>query len=767
MVDFAAVVKEETEKPKVNFNTAIKKQTSMDKALAGLAGQKELGEPGLKSSMARFNLARADNLKEKMNLFRQQYPEGELIEAPVTNELLFREDPSKPFSKVEGPEFEPINDVIDFLGGDVGPLAGELAMTVGTRGLNLLPTMFRMFAGGAGGELAEQGVQTAEGVQEQSLQEVGSQALATGTVSGTFGAAGYGAGKLFDIARGGGALGLKEGVPEAMSAMADLEAKTGIKIPAFTPGQASDSPLVQKIEGQAGATMPTIQRYIDTQNKASLKILDRIKGEGSPELLRGELDKAHGLARSEIIGLMKNPKVDLTKGGEAVKRGIAKYDETSRYIVNEAYKKAREIQGAEFDLSQLRQASAEVGQGVRGLSAEGEEIMLSGRQSPELASVIQDIQNLDPNLPEVILENGEKIGAVEQLRALRSRLWDLKTPPPGEIRRQEHFQASRIYGEITNTLNNPVNKDPAFRAAWKKANDEAAKRFSTMDKVLVIQSAKHESPAILAHNFAKPRQVDNIRTLREIMPNEDFKEFQGSFKTGLIEKADDITKTLDSFDKPTLNILLSPGERAMFRKIGKDIDRLNSTGIQKVLDRQSRAGSIIKDLLYKNDTGSVDKIGAVVRKNPNSKASKEIRSGLIDAIANDVVKDGTINAKALTQSLSILEDRGLRQFLTNNDIFMLRNLEKIAPFLKSKTDTGTSIAGAEAASGFRGVLTGDVSGAAVRTVLEHIGIGRVFTGPVGKFLLTGTGKEYNARKITSLMGATIGTALIDMEGQKE
>jgi len=759
-VDFASQLEPEKKK-KVDFSSLIK-----DDPIAGIAGQKELGEPGLKSFRARFNLARADTLKEKINIFQQQFPQGELIQVPVTNEILFREDPSQPFSAVEGPEFEPILDVVDFLGGDLGPLAGEIAATIGTRGANLMPTLIRIFGGAAGGEVAEQAVQEIEGIQEEPVEAVAKRAVGTGTIATTFGVLGFGGGKLLDVARGGGFFRLKEGATEAIESISLLKEKTGIEVPSFTPGEAADNPLVQKIEGQAGATMPTIQRYLDEQNKATLKIFETMRDKTKSGELKGSLAEIHVRARNEILNKVTTPRVELTKGGIALQEGIAKYDISSRFVVNEAYKEARKIQSPTFNTKNLINVVDEVGAGVKGLTPEGRQIELAGALPGELQSVINDIKALDPSLPEVKLDDGTIVTSVDQLRALRSRLWDLKTPPPGEIMRQDHFQAAKVYSAITKTLEKPTNLNRKFISAWKKANKEAATRFDTMEKLIVVQSARSETPAQLAFRLAKPMQVDNLNLLRQMIPNNQFVQFQQSFKTNLLENPENLTRTLESFDLPTLSRLLSPAEIASYTSIGKGIDKLSSVGIRDTLERQSRTGGIIKDLLYRKDTAQIDRLAEIVKKSPNSKPAKSIRSGLIDAIASDVIKDGTLNAKALAQSMSLLEERGLNQFLTSNDKFLLRNLEKIVPFLKTQADTGTSMQAGEAAGGFRGVLTGDVSGAAIRTVMEHVGIGRFFTSRMGTFLLTGTGKERNAKNIAAMTSAIIGTTLADLEETK-
>ena len=779
MVDF--VTKTETEPKKtIDFNKALSDagriEVARDKALAGLAGQKELGEPGLKSSVARFNLARADNLTEKVTLFKNQFPEGELIQPPgESKELLFREDPSQPFRKVEGPEFEPLNDIIDFIGGDIGPIAGEIGATALMRGANLLPTIFAMFAGATTGEFAEQGVQQLEGVQAQTLGEVGTQAVGEGAVSGLFGGLGVLGGKAVDVVRGGGLLKTRPGAAEAMSASEKLKARTDIEIPGLTPGQASDNPLIQKIEGQAGATLPTLDRYFNAQNEAAKSVLTAMRNKPEAgKLLQGSLEALHNKEKRNILRSVIADTAELGAGGEAVQKGIKAYDVGSRYLVNEAYDKAREIATPRFDITNIKNLADQLKIGAVVPTDEGVQ-RLGFSLSGDLKEVIGQIKALDPSLPDGVTAAGQPFAATDQLRQIRTMLWDLKTTPPGTVltpeQRKMTANASELYSEITKTLKTPVNPDPRFKLAWDKANKIAENRFSTKEKIMFLQAAKSETPTLLADRVLKPKQFDNLRLLRKVLPNEDFRVLQSSFKQRIIDSGD-ILGEMGKFDGPTMNMLLSPVEQKIFKQVGTNLKRLDDVGIQKILERQSKTGAAIKELLFREDTARLERFAHLIKKQgKESKVGREIRSGLIDSIANDVItRDArgiaSINSKKLSSMLTVLREKGLTRFLTVSDLKNLRDLDTLMPFLSQAADTGTSLQAGEAARGVAGALTGDITLSAVKTLMENFGIGRISTSHLGKFLLTGTGKPRTDKQIMALMGAITGTLITDLEAKK-
>ena len=84
-----------------------------------------------------------------------------------------------------------LSDIADGSGAAL-PIAGALAAGFATGGMGFIPGVVGAFAGGAGGKLLDEGIETAVGAQRQSLGEVGKDAL----VEGALGATGEAGGRI-------------------------------------------------------------------------------------------------------------------------------------------------------------------------------------------------------------------------------------------------------------------------------------------------------------------------------------------------------------------------------------------------------------------------------------------------------------------------------------------------------------------------------------------------------------------------------------------
>ena len=387
---------------------------SDDEISAMFVGQSDLGDPGLNSSRARLALADADTAQEKINAFKKIYPDGDLQVTPVTGELVFREDSSKPFAKVDAgilEKFEPVNDIIDFLGGDIGAIAGELAFSKGTG--SLIGFLGRMFLGGSAGELVQQEVQTARDVQEQTRSEQFEQAGQQGTISLLGGGAGRLIGGGVDIMRGGPSVSLAPGADEAIRAGNRLGLKRNL-----TVGESTDVPLLKKIEGQSSASLPTVSRYIEARNEELTGIVtgmtDPRQSRGLIEALAREERREQGRALS-VLG-KSTPKTRLTEGGEALNTGIAQYSRDSQRRVTQAYEYARSIEEPQFDITTLKGDVDSILEGVKFQTVDGTVERAGSELDNAVAEIARQIKSADPTLPTVVTEAGEAT-SVDQLRA--------------------------------------------------------------------------------------------------------------------------------------------------------------------------------------------------------------------------------------------------------------------------------------------------------------------------------------------------------------
>lgn len=755
-----------------------------DEISASFVNQADLGEPGLDDNIARLALADADTAGEKLEAFRKHYPEGDLKVAPVTQELLFRENASAPYRKVDAglmQKFEPVGDLIDFLGPDLGAIIGEIAVSKGAS--SLWSVIWRMYLGGFFGETAQQGVQSARGIQQQGFDEVLSQAQTQGGISAVGGALGLGLGKTIDAFRGGPSVTLAPGAEDALIAGERLGLERNL-----TVGESLDNPIIKKIEGQSGATLPTIQRYMTARAKELLNIVQKMGDPEEAKKLLGtdELARANRAERASILQMMKGtqPKTPLSEGGTALNKGLSQYHKRSGQRVTAAYVKARQIEEPAFQISELQQLAREVQESVPFAKAPIEkpgsivgpdgkpigtvvEDQGIGRAGERLQSVINDIatqiRQADPSLPPVTTEAGI-VPATEQLRAWRTALWDAKTPALGEVANNQHRQAGRLYGKVTELLKNPKGGSKAFRAAWDKANSMASERFQTLDQLMLMKVAKDETPAQLAKRLGQGNQVDNLRVLRSTIPSEKFAKFQDAVKFDMIENADTLTKRLDGMDKETLDMLLAPSEQRMFRSMGQKIDALNTLNIKEVISRQTQIGAAVREMFTRNDTASISLLSEMVEKNGgiNGKLGKQLRAAIIEDFKERVITresgSKTVSSGAIEGVIKEFREKGITQFLTSQDMRLLANLDEFLPFIRSTTDSGTSLQAASAAAGARGTVAGLVTGqsigtAALQTVAEHAGIGWLFTK--GAPAIRGAGKRKLRRSLKGPMSKAV------------
>jgi len=755
---------EQEQRAAISANIERQLNLTEDELSASFFNQRDLGEPGLSDNLARMALADADTAGEKLAAFKKHYPDGDLRVAPVTGELLFRENISSSFKKVDAgimQKFEPVGDLIDFLGSDAGAIIGEIALSKGAS--SFLGVITRMYLGGFFGESAQQGVQELRGVQQQNLGEVFGQAQTQGGVSAVGGALGLGLGKVVDTVRGGPAVTLAPGAEDALRAGERLGLERNL-----TVGESLDNPIVKKIEGQSGATLPTIQRYMTARAEELRNIVQKM---GDPEsakrlLATDELARANRAERASILQMMKGtqPKTKLSEGGSALNKGLDQYHKRSGQRVTAAYVRARQIQEPAYQISELQQLAREVQEGVPFEKADGS----IGRAGESLQGSINDIstqiRQANPDLPAITTEAGDVIPSTEQLRAWRTALWDAKTPAVGEAANNQHRQAGRLYGKITEILKNPKGGSPEFTKAWKQANDMAAERFKTLDQIVLMKVAKDETPAQLAKRLGTANQVDNLKVLRETIPSEKFAKFQDSVKFDMLENADGLTKRLESFDKETLDMLIAPGEQRILKAMGAKIDELNTLNIKDVLARQTKVGAAVRDMFTRNETASISLLGDIVEKNGGLKGDlgQQLRAALIEDFKERVIirEGGTskVSATAIEGAIKEFRDKGITQFLTSQDMRILANLDEFLPFIRSTTDSGTSLQAASAAAGARGTVTGLLTGqslgtAALQTVAEHAGVGWLFTK--GAPAIRGAGKRKLRRSIKGPLSKTV------------
>lgn len=714
-----------------------------------------LGPPGLEDTALRADLGLSDTFDEKRGKFMTAFPEGDFIKSD--DELLFRKNPNESFARVDAgllEKFEFFGDLADLTGEMPAAIAEALFM----RGGSIVKQMGRAALGSVTGDAVKETVEEFRGVQKELLKQQAGRIATRGLV------AGIGTGLTtaitgpLNIISGRANIQLKPGSASAQKAAKDLG------VPPLMPNQVGQNPIIQKLGGQAGATTTSIQTYIDSQFNAMVGALGRLRDVDRIRFVRDDVRQLHGDAKSQILTAARQSDQTLRDGGLAIQQGIVEYDELSRAVINRSYQKARDFESPEFDIDPILQVADEVVAGVQAAKRGGTETVQLSPAASELSSVVDDLRQINPELPTVELPNGMKFDSTEQLRALQQRLWDLKTTAPGEIRRQEHVQAGRLYTAIGEVLRNPKNASEEFTAAWRSANQEAAQRFDTLEKLMIIRAQRDETPTLLAKRLAQPGQIDNLMLLKDTIPEARWNELREATRADFVreENIGRLTKRLASFDRETLTTLFTPDEVGSLRGIGESFDSLERVGIEGILRDQVKAGAVIDELVESGSTAAVQQL----REAANPAQTRTIRAGMMENIVSRVVKTienrKVIDGKELKNQINRLRESGAVRFLTVRDLQTLRNLDRIVDFIPAKTDTGSSLQAGEAVAGVR-----SLSLSAMQTLLENIGTGRFLTSTLAQKLMAGTGgKKLEFRSIRTA-GAIIANVIAGVDGEKE
>lgn len=206
--------------PRDVVNRVAKEQTLARRGQAPSTTSEEVSAPapeidrsGVKDYGLRANLARADNASEyKLRLKDAGFTEDMYFQDPMSGEFVLRLDNVPQQLKeqyglknsgnlqIEDDEVFTKQDIAEFFSANSGPILGGIAASVATGGAGLLVAAAAAGAGSAGGYLLEEGMEYANGVQDQDLASVGR----TAAYEAVAGAVGEGVGR--GIAAVGGRL---------------------------------------------------------------------------------------------------------------------------------------------------------------------------------------------------------------------------------------------------------------------------------------------------------------------------------------------------------------------------------------------------------------------------------------------------------------------------------------------------------------------------------------------------------------------------------
>lgn len=712
-------------------------------ANASAVGQADLGTEEL-PIITRMGMARGGNLKEKYNSLTSRFPEAQLFQG-AGGDLLFRTDRSKPWSRVDPDmtvKVEPIADIAEFIASEGPQIAGEVLATWNAKGLNLLPMIGLIAAGSTAGELADEGLQTLMGQQEQTFGDVMSEAGRNAAWAAGGAAVTEPIVRIANVGRGAGLTTASRTGIRALRAEADL-GMHGL----LTAGQVSGNPIIKRMESMSAALIEAFPRRYEEQREALLAAVRGPRDEAWKSLMEfpSQVSDAVLRQRNQLVNAMRSAPTTATDAGKAVQEGIEQFYRSSQAAVSNAYKVAEAIGEPQFMLDEALARVDAVAQGKFG-SLDG-----------EVGAMINTMKGIEGPR---IADDGSVITVGQQLRNIRTDAFQRMTPEPGEPRTFVNKQAREIFESIDGVLNNPQSTSTEFREAWSGAQKAAKDRFATIEDMALIRASVSETNEDLARRLVHPGNRERLEFARSVLPSRTYTAVQEAFKNDLLANPKGLRATLDSYEKDggaTLAMLLSPPERRAFDALADQVVRLEDIGMQRALRRQEKVGAMISDVLDRTDTAAIAEIKSLIRKNGGKKGAlgQTVRAAVLDLFASKVIgrREGVtyVVPNAVNDTIKQFQDMGLIGLLEQGDTRFMRNIDAIAPAFQSSVDMASGLQSAQVVSGLRGFAP-----SAARHLVEAFGAGRAFLSPRGRQILFGAGTrdKIDARGIR-MVGAAI------------
>lgn len=514
------------------------------------------------SFFRQVDISRSESLTDKQKKFKLSFPEGELISVPTSDGhvMLARPDKNSLYQELPlAPEI--VGDVVSepFVLSLIGSYGGPLGTAIG-----------------AGvGEYAQTKIEQARGFGDGEPEGVGS------AIRGAI------AGATDLVTRGGARLvfGRQMTTAARESAMKAIAASKELGLEPLAVGQIA-GPFGRGIFRQVGATSSKIENKITAQEESLLNAFRELADEkpANIDLVLGDVVKAQ---QKELSNLITLPSLSRVDSGTALQEGIKTYEKASKLHVGNLYDQAiTQSDDVVFNLRPAKQLAEEVNAGVLGKGLGGDAVNVSSVPGGELKSVIDDIAALDPNVSKFSAE-GKEWTAFEQLKTLRTRLFDLKSSEDGAVRRE----ASRLWSTLTEVMDNPISGNPDFVKAYQKASAANWVREDTLEKSFVAQALRSDTPEALARKFMNPNNATALATIKDIVPQPQWEQFRTGFMVDLMN-APTATHGLNrlrnfaSLDADGLNLLVSPSEQKGLTDFLVQKARFEASPLRGVITKQ-------------------------------------------------------------------------------------------------------------------------------------------------------------------------------------
>ena len=740
--------------------------------------------PGLQDFLARGGMSMlADTTVETYDVFKKYYPKGDLFRRQDDQEYYFNTQQGEPYQKVDPSIFSDEGRMADIpydiadVAGALPALSGELLGFALTKNPGALGNTLTAMAGAGAGELLRQGAQFARGTQRETpaaiAARVGTEALTAG--------AGEAAVKpvigLVNAVRGGASFALKEGAERALQAME----RQGL--PSISSGQAMLNPLVARWEGMGKTMSSGFIKLLQDQKQKALAGLRKVAD--SPDRGVSKITQAVRAAENKIMARIKRAPVGSDRAGREILLGVEEWDVAARAVVDAKYDAARKAGPAIYEITDLKTAADDIIQGVRGRVQEadrevgtgildefGREVMKTevtsstirlSKLNPEVRDVAQKILDLDPEIPTV---NG--IDATEQLKVLRNRLWDAKTPSAGEPFTQKHRDANILYNALTDAMNNPASDEGAM-ALWREAAGEASRRFGVLDKAVVgqiLKTQKRGGESAVAQMLMQGGKESDIKFIRGLVGAERFSVLKDYAAGEILRKP----SLLASMDQDVLFTLFPAREMQHISGIVDDLAKLRASDFAKTMDDNLGLRRGVLEFINSGTPAQVKAFIAATKNDPVALA--EVKRIIIDSMTDAAKQGGGFNRGAFNSAVKSASDNGLMRIFSPTEMTAINDFRRYIKFTaETSTDPGTSMMAAQVtsppqfATGNKPVM--NVLGEMIHQISITVGLGRFLTSKAGARILRGTGKAPKRYRTIRALAATAATLVNDQQRKED
>ena len=750
----------------VDFSSAKKYQDKVSSQVSERLGEDSFDKETFAPTLLRYNLARGDNLEEKLIRLQGKHPAGEIkyvtdsvmlrgeSGALEEDQLIYRESKDDKWKLVNRPGIDRA-DIISALAPSAEAITAEVGMALLTSGGSVGVTIIRQAAAAMFGEAFEQTMQTWNDKQVQDFWDVAKEIGAEGMYSAIGGMAMSPIVGTKNAVTGRGVLQVGESGMETTRALNRIGDVTGESM-SPSPGMVVDNPLIGRQEAQAAVVLPGFKRFYrnitDNISKAidiSAPKADRIKAiKNTTAALRGLGNK--------FIQSLRIKKTTPTEGGKALQAGREEFDTVSKSIENKMYLAAERIESPNFDVGNWKPVANDLRVGSR------------GKINADVEDLLKQLEAIDG--PKELSEG--VLSVTQQYRNIRTEARKLATPQDGIIAGTKEGQAGEVVRAINKTLDNPLNTSPEFTRAWKAAGESTAIRHEILDSETFIRIARSEEPSDLLA-FARPGNSTKLKLMRDTLDNKQWDIFKHSLYTDMASDPKNLWKRWDELaaDPDTLKTLIPlQGDRAAWAKVAKESKRIAMVNSEEQALIRVGNEEYINGILNSATPNSYLTISRAINETNDVALRDTWRSGIIRWAWDGVIKFEKSSIKidrgklaARVAQLSRGGGNGFIGLLSKPQRQLLSDIDKVAAGLESIADAGTSIRGMEIASGLPREIMTLSPGSATAGFIQSYGIEKLYLSKTGRFLLIGTGKKNSRGEYLRILGGAMVRVSTDVE----